>query len=185
MNKGNKKNNAFKKERLWEATIEGILYACRWLLLPLFLGLACLVLLLTWQFYAVLIDTALHIHEIGKKPLIVIVLTLVDMCLIASLVIMVAISGYENFVSRITVMEETEKPTIFSRLDPGTIKIKLGMVIIAIASIQLLQTLTDIKSYTQEEVYLQIALQIALILAGGMMGLIDIILSKKHGHAKH
>ncbi|MFP4098385.1 MAG: YqhA family protein [Alphaproteobacteria bacterium] len=168
----------------YENLVETMLYTCRWLLLPLFLGLSFLVILLIYEFYSVLFHTAINIGEIHKKELIVVVLTLVDMCLIGGLVVMVAISGYENFVSRITLKDDDEKPTIFSRLDPGTIKVKLGMVIIVIASIQLLQTLMDIKNYTNDQVLAQIEIHICLILAGAAIGFIDSFLTKKHGTSR-
>ncbi len=175
-----------KTERSLEVAIETLLYACRWLLLPLFLGLPLLVILITAEFYSVLFESALNIQLTDKRELVVVVLTLVDMVLIGSLVVMVAISGYENFVSRITMMDEDNKPTIFSLLDPGTIKVKLGMVIIAISSIQLLQTLMNVPKMAQEndqiwkEISMQIALHTALILGGTFIAIIDRLVTKKH-----
>jgi uncharacterized protein (TIGR00645 family) len=170
-----------KEASIYEICIESTLYACRWLLLPLFFGLAFLVVLLTIEFYTVLIDTTFNIMSITKKELIVVVLTLVDMALIGSLIVMVAISGYENFVSRISLMNDQgdNKPTIFSRLDPGTIKIKLGMVVIAISSIQLLQTITDISGYEKEEIAMQVLLHLSLIAAGVGMAHINKSTPKK------
>lgn len=168
-----------------ERLIEATLYASRWLLIPLFFGLAGLLLLLTVEFYETLIKTAFAIFETDKQELLLVVLKLVDMALVGSLIIMVAISGYENFVSKIAIDAEEDKPTIFSRLDPGTIKVKLALVIIAISSIHLLQVFMDIKSFTTEQVLLQIGVHLALILAGGAVALIDRLLTQKHGVAEH
>lgn len=168
-----------------ERLIEGSLYASRWLLIPLFFGLAALLLLLIVEFYETLIKTALTVFLIDKQDLLLVVLKLVDMALVGSLIIMVAISGYENFVSKIGVGEEEDKPTIFSRLDPGTIKVKLALVVIAISSIHLLQVFMDIRSYTNDQVLLQVAVHVALVFAGGAVALIDNLLTRKHGVADH
>ncbi|MCB9978976.1 MAG: TIGR00645 family protein [Rhodospirillales bacterium] len=160
--------------------IETALYASRWMLIPLFLGLTGVVILLTLEFYETLIFAFSNVFVLEKNSIIIIVLKLVDMAMIGSLVIMVAISGYENFVSRISVEDDGNKPTIFSRLDPGTIKIKLGMVIIAISSIHLLQVFIDIDSYTTSQVILQIAIHLAFVVSGIAVALIDKVLARKH-----
>lgn len=165
--------------------LENVLYASRWMLIPLFLGLSGVVLLLTLEFYETLIGAIFHILDMKKNDLIIVVLKLVDMALIGSLVVMVAISGYENFVSRIDLEGDASKPTFFSRLDPGTIKIKLSMVIIAISSIHLLQVFMDIQAYTTPQVVLQISIHLALVISGGAVALIDKVLTAKHGVVSH
>lgn len=169
-----------ERVKMRQKLIETALYASRWMLIPLFLGLTGVVILLTLEFYETLIFAFSNVFVLEKNSIIIIVLKLVDMAMIGSLVIMVAISGYENFVSRISVEDDGNKPTIFSRLDPGTIKIKLGMVIIAISSIHLLQVFIDIDSYTTSQVILQIAIHLAFVVSGIAVALIDKVLARKH-----
>ncbi len=168
-----------------ERWIENALYASRWMLVPLFIGLSGVVLLLTAEFYETLVGAAFEIFTMDKFDLIIVVLKLVDMVLIGSLVVMVAIRGYENFISRINLSEEEGKPTFFSRLDPGTIKVKLALVIIAISSIHLLQTFMDIQRYSTEQIVLLIVIHMAFVISGGAIALIDKVLTVKHGVGGH
>lgn len=169
-----------ERVKMRQKLIETALYASRWMLIPLFLGLTGVVILLTLEFYETLISAFSNVFILEKHNIVIVVLKLVDMAMIGSLVVMVAISGYENFVSRISVEDDGNKPTIFSRLDPGTIKIKLGMVIIAISSIHLLQVFIDIDSYTTSQVILQIAIHLAFVVSGIAVALIDKVLARKH-----
>ncbi|HCM84223.1 MAG TPA: hypothetical protein DIS76_06615 [Rhodospirillaceae bacterium] len=123
-----------------EKTVEGILVLSRWLLTPIFMGLILILLAMIYKFYYSVYNIFINITVSDKKQVMLTVLELIDFALIASLVVMVAISGYENFVSSAEDEKPRKgKPSIFSELDPGKIKIKLAMSIIAISSIKLLQ----------------------------------------------
>ncbi len=91
-----------------ERIFERILFAMRWLLAPLYLGLGLLLILFAFQFFRELV----HIVEVAptllEVDLILMALTLIDLTLVASLVVMVMLSGYENFVSKLDI-GETEK----------------------------------------------------------------------------
>lgn len=123
-----------------EKTVEGVLILSRWLLTPIFVGLILILIAMIYKFYYAVFNIFANIAVSDKKQVMLTVLELIDFALIASLVVMVAISGYENFVSSADEDKPRKgKPSIFSELDPGKIKIKLSMSIIAISSIKLLQ----------------------------------------------
>ena len=79
------------------------------------------------------------------------VLSLVDLILIANLVVMVIISGYENFVSHVDTEGITDKLSWFGKLDAGSIKIKLASSIVAISSIHLLQRFLEANTVDQRQ----------------------------------
>lgn len=123
-----------------EKMVEGALILSRWLLTPIFVGLILILIAMIYKFYYSVFGIFNNISLMDKKQLMLAVLELIDFALIASLVVMVAISGYENFVSSAEDDKPRKgKPSIFSELDPGKIKIKLAMSVIAISSIKLLQ----------------------------------------------
>ncbi len=122
-----------------EQITETVLFTSRWLLVPMLIGLALVLLVLTVRFAVEFVRLLGAVFDSTKADVIIMTLSLVDLALIATLVVMVAISSYENFVSAIDVRSGQRKPTIFGRLDPGAIKIRLAIAIVAISSIHLLQ----------------------------------------------
>src|SRR6266446_9240751 len=86
-----------------EALIERVLFASRWLLVPLYLGLAAFLLLIAVQFFREMLHVSVTMPALGATDLVLVALSLVDLVLVASLVVMVMLSGYENFVSRLDI----------------------------------------------------------------------------------
>ncbi len=141
-------------EAALEKSVECLIYASRWLLVPIFVGLIGLLILMTVKFYQEAFYITSHLMDVDKIDLTLKMLNLVDMALIASLLVMVAISGYENFVSRSDseLQSAAAKPSFFSNIDPGTIKVKLSLSIVAISSINLLQIFLSIEHFTETQI---------------------------------
>ncbi len=122
-----------------EAFIEKTLYASRWLMAPIYLGLSLLLMFLTVKFFLELIHMVPHLVQMKEQELILHVLTLVDLSLVGSLVVMVMFSGYENFVSKIDIAEGGEKLSWLGKMDSGSLKLKVSASIVAISAIHLLK----------------------------------------------
>ena len=121
-----------------ERLIERLLYASRWLLAPLYLGLSLALAALCIKFFQEAFHVFEVILELPEDKLVLTVLSLIDLALVSSLIVMVMLSGYENFVSRIEVAtEESEKLGWLGKLDAGTLKLKVAASIVAISSIHL------------------------------------------------
>ncbi len=86
-----------------ELYLERTLYACRWLLAPIYLGLSLAILAIAIKFFQKVFHLLPHIFEVAEGEMVLSVLGLVDMALVASLLVMVMFSSYENFVSRIDI----------------------------------------------------------------------------------
>jgi uncharacterized protein (TIGR00645 family) len=105
-----------------ERLIERLLYASRWLLAPLYLGLSLALAALCIKFFQEAFHVFEVILELPEDKLVLTVLSLIDLALVSSLIVMVMLSGYENFVSRIEVAtEESEKLGWLGKLDAGTL----------------------------------------------------------------
>lgn len=133
-----------------ESFIEKILYASRWLMAPVYLGLSLLLLALTIKFFQELIHIFPLLFDMKEQNLILSILTLIDLTLVGSLVVMVMFSGYENFVSQIDIQEGGEKLAWLGKMDSGSLKLKLSSSIVAISAIHLLKTYMDFKPGTPE-----------------------------------
>lgn len=128
-----------------ERLIERSMYASRWLLAPIYLGLSLALVALAVKFFQELIHVAPELLSKSESDLVLIVLALVDMALIGGLLVMVMFSGYENFVSKLET-EGSEKLEWMGKLDASTLKQKVAASIVAISSIHLLQKFIGVES---------------------------------------
>ena len=92
-----------------EQSLERIMYASRWILAPIYLGMTLVLLALSLKFFQELIHFLPHIFEMGDSELILKLLTFIDLVLVGSLTVIVMFSGYENFVSQMDIASDAEK----------------------------------------------------------------------------
>ena len=126
-----------------EQGIEATLFASRWLLAPLYLGLAVVLLLISIQFVhelVHLVPQALHMEE---SKMVLASLALIDLVLLANLVLMVMLSGYEHLVSTIDIAA-AKRPAWLLKLDSNGLKVKLFGSIVGISAIQVLRAFMDL-----------------------------------------
>jgi uncharacterized protein (TIGR00645 family) len=118
-----------------EKIIEKTLFASRWLLTPIYLGLSLSLILLAIKFFQELIHVFSIVISISESDLVLSILSMIDMTLVGSLIVMVMFSSYENFVSKIDLDEDDEKLDWLGKLDAGTLKLKVAASIVAISFI--------------------------------------------------
>ena len=127
--------------------IESVLLAARWVLLPLYLALIASVLAV----FAMVARDLIHlVAVIGTAPeteVLLMLLSVLDFVLVANLLVMVGVSSYESFVSRIDVAHESAKPEWLGKMDSGNVKVKVAMAIVMISAIHLLRAfMQDVDS---------------------------------------
>jgi uncharacterized protein (TIGR00645 family) len=132
--------------RKLELAIETILFQCRWILAPFYLGLAFCLLLLLIHFAKELFAFVLKIHVASESDVILGVLGLIDLTFTGNLVLIVIFSGYENFVSRIETVDH-DRPDWMTKVDFGGLKQKLVTSIVAISAIQVLKAFMNVEQY--------------------------------------
>jgi uncharacterized protein (TIGR00645 family) len=120
-----------------EQIIERLIYASRWLLAPIYLGMSLALMALTVKFFQEIYHFIPIILEVDESQLILKLLTFIDLTLVGSLTIIVMFSGYDNFVSRLDIAEGTEKLSWLGTHDYGSLKMKVASSIVAISSIHL------------------------------------------------
>src|SRR5262249_1166800 len=112
----------------------------RWLQAPLYVGLILALAVLVVKFFEEFIHLLATFLFEEETRTILGVLTLVDLVMVGNLIVMVTISGYENFVSRMEIKDAASKLSWFGKLDAGSLKIKLALSIVAISAIHLLKS---------------------------------------------
>ncbi|MGH6768659.1 MAG: TIGR00645 family protein [Xanthobacteraceae bacterium] len=127
-----------------ERIIENILFQSRWALAPFYLGLALCLLLMLFHFCKEFFHFVLKIPGATDSDVILGVLSLIDLAFTANLVLIVILSGYENFVSKIEVGEH-DRPDWMTKVDFGGLKQKLMTSIVAISAIQVLKAFMNIE----------------------------------------
>src|SRR5581483_4349796 len=117
-----------------------LIFASRWLQLPLYLGLIVAQGVYVVLFLKELWHLILHTLNFTEQEIMLVVLGLIDVVMISNLLIMVIVGGYETFVSRLELEKHPDQPEWLSHVNASVLKIKLAMAIIGISSIHLLRT---------------------------------------------
>ena len=156
-----------------EKLIERTMYAARWLLAPVYLGLSLALLLLLIKFFQHAFHVFPLILSISESDLVLVILGLVDLALVGGLLVMVMFSGYENFVSTIDVSDDTEKLSWLGTMDASSLKNKVAASIVAISSIHLLQVFMNAENIANDKIYWFICLHITFVVSAFVMGYLD------------
>lgn len=161
-----------------ERFFENTLYASRWVLAPIYLGLSLALLALGIKFFQELLHLLIHIPAIAEHDLVLTILALVDLALVGSLLVMVMFSGYENFVSRLDLGGNVEKLAWLGKLDSGSLKLKVAVSIVAISSIHLLKVFMNAESTDNDKLMWYVLIHLTFVVSALLMGVLDRI--QKH-----
>ena len=179
--------------------LPGLIFASRWLQLPLYLGLIAAQAVYVFHFWVELVhlleaafgsQAALQqlISSIGYKQtvpitslnetvIMLVVLALIDVVMISNLLIMVIVGGYETFVSRMGLQGHPDQPEWLSHVNASVLKVKLATAIIGISSIHLLKTFINADNYTDRVLIAQTAIHITFLLSAIAIAYTDKIMS--------
>ena len=155
-----------------EHLIENIILASRWLLVVFYLGLAVALLLYAISFAKKLWEFVEKLFVLQETDTILKMLSLIDAALVASLVVMVIISGYENFVSRFDNADGTEISWL-GKVDAASLKIKVASTIVAISSIHLLQVFLNVQQYTDGQLMWLTLIHLTFVISALLLAYID------------
>jgi uncharacterized protein (TIGR00645 family) len=172
-----------------ERTIERLLFASRWVLAPVYLGMSLALVALGVKFFMELWHLVSTVVGMGEADLVLVLLAMVDMVLVGSLIVMVMFSGYENFVSRLDVDEGTEKLSWLGKLDANSLKLKVASSIVAISSIHLLRAFMETPTLLLERDFdgetalmWYVIIHLTFVVSAVMMGVLDRITSRSGSH---
>ena len=156
-----------------ESALEKTLFASRWLLAPFYLGLAISIAILLIKFVQELFQLARMTFAASESDVILGVLTLVDLSLTGSLLLIVIFSGYENFVSKIDHSGHRDWPEWMGTIDFTALKIKLLGSIVAISAIQLLKQFMAVKTASDRELTWYVIIHVVFVVSSVLLALSD------------
>ena len=166
----------------FEDYTERLLYASRWILSPIYLILILVLVLILFKFVKNVVGFIFIMNTLSYNEWIIQVLELLDLSLLANLVLIVAFSGYENFVSKIDVAEDhVDRPSWMGRLDFSGLKLKIIGSIVAISLVELLQDFLNVSTTIDPNVeFWRIALHLTFVATGLVFALMEILAEKRH-----
>jgi len=163
-----------------EHWIEKTILASRWLLVVFYLGLAAALAVYALSFLYKFGLVAASAFALDEEGMILAMLSLIDASLVASLIVMVMISGYENFVSRYD--SATVELAWLGKLDSGSLKIKVASSIVAISSIHLLQIFLNADKYPNDKIVWYLALHLTFVVSALLLGVLDRLSTSEKTH---
>ena len=180
--------------------LPNLIFASRWLQLPLYLGLIVAQAVYVWLFWqelinligaafghgpslehildAVTVPGAERATKLDETVIMLVVLALIDVVMISNLLIMVIVGGYETFVSRMDLEGHRDQPEWLSHVNASVLKVKLATAIIGISSIHLLKTFINADNYTDRVLIAQTAIHIAFLFSAMAIAYTDKLMNE-------
>ncbi len=179
--------------------LPNLIFASRWLQLPLYLGLIAAQGVYVFHFWVELVHlleaafgnkAALQalvagigykadydITALNETVIMLVVLALIDVVMISNLLIMVIVGGYETFVSRMNLDGHPDQPEWLSHVNASVLKVKLSTAIIGISSIHLLKTFINAANYEEKVLMWQTIIHIVFLMSALAIALTDRLMS--------
>jgi uncharacterized protein (TIGR00645 family) len=187
--------------------LPNLIFASRWLQLPLYVGLIAAQGVYVFHFLIELwhlilaasgssVDLAALVKSIGYKSdveitslnetiIMLVVLALIDVVMISNLLIMVIVGGFETFVSRLNLQNHPDQPEWLSHVNASVLKVKLATAIIGISSIHLLKTFINAANYDQKVLLWQTVIHVVFLLSALAIAATDRLMSTPHKPDAH
>jgi uncharacterized protein (TIGR00645 family) len=185
--------------------IPRLIFASRWLQLPLYIGLIAAQGVYAFHFWVELVhlieaafgnqhalqliyaasgqQSATPPTHLTETTIMLVVLGLIDVVMISNLLIMVIIGGYETFVSRMHLEGHPDQPEWLDHVNASVLKVKLATAIIGISSIHLLKTFINAQNYTDKVLIAQTVIHIAFLFSAMAIALTDRLLHTSDSHS--
>ena len=151
----------------------GFIFWSRWLQAPLYVGLIVAQTVYVYRFIMELIHLVVDVRGLSETDIMLLVLGLIDVVMIANLLIMVIVGGYETFVSKLNLQNHPDEPEWLSHVNAGVLKVKLAMALIGISSIHLLKTFINAPHMTEQTIKWQVVIHLTFVVSALVMAYTD------------
>lgn len=162
-----------------ERFLEKLIFASRWLQVPLYLGLIFAMFLYLFNFYKESIHLIVALKEGHKNQLLLAILEMVDSTMVASLIIMVVIGGYSTFVSKMNLENHEDRPEWLQKINAGTLKVKLAASLVGVSGVNLLIDFFNINSQNYEQTKWRVIIHFTFLLSVIILAFSEKLLDKK------
>ena len=187
--------------------LPSLIFASRWLQLPLYLGLIVAQAIYVWLFWqelyhlvsaafgneyslnhildTVTVEGAARPAKPNETVIMLVVLGLIDVVMISNLLIMVIVGGYETFVSRLNLEGHPDQPEWLSHVNASVLKVKLATAIIGISSIHLLKTFINASAYDDKTILAQVGIHLTFLVSALAIAAADRIIPTPQSRQEH
>jgi uncharacterized protein (TIGR00645 family) len=162
------------------ATIEGLLFAARWLLVPIYIAMILLLGMLVLFFLLDLAHALPGLFGMTENNLVILTISLIDLSLAANLVVLVVLSGYENFVASIQTTGDGTRPEWLTKIDFSGLKIRLLGTVTVIAAVHLLASFLELDQRDERNLGWQVLIVVVFAALGLIFAVTDWINHKSH-----
>lgn len=176
MNESRMKTESPRMLRSTRHGIAGLVFWSRWLQVPIYLGLIVVQGVYAYKFLVALYHLLSDLGSMDETAIMLAVLGLIDVVMIANLLVMVTLGGYETFVSKLRVNDHADQPEWLSHVNASVLKVKLSMAIISISSIHLLQTFVNAAKLPDHTIMWQLFLHLAFLVSAAAIAFTDKLL---------
>lgn len=156
------------------------IFCSRWLQAPLYLGLILTLGIYVYEFGLHLVILIKNLNSLHETQIMMRVLDLIDVVMIANLLIMVIVGGFEIFVSRLNIHDHPDHPEWLDAVNASSMKVKLATALISISSVHLLKTFFDISKLNNSAVMWQVFIHLTLLVSAVAIAFINSMLDKHH-----
>lgn len=156
--------------------IAKLIFASRWVQLPIYLGLIVVQIVYAYKFLKSLWHLVFNLNQMDENTIMLAVLNLIDVVMIANLLVMVLVGGYETFVSKLNTDNHPDQPEWLDHVNASVLKIKLSMAIISISSIHMLQTFINAGNLPEKQIMWQLFLHLGFLASALAVAYTDRIL---------
>jgi uncharacterized protein (TIGR00645 family) len=164
----------------FETAFPKVIFFSRWLQAPLYFGLILAMGVYVYEFGANLYSLISNVPKLTETDIMLRVLDLIDVVMIANLMTMVIIGGYEIFVSRLRSQAHPDHPEWLDEVNAGTMKIKLALSLVSISSIHLLRTFIDPEQKEFYTVMWQVTIHLTLVVSALVIAFSERIMHFSH-----
>jgi len=170
-------NRVLGADAAFRAALGNLIFLSRWLQAPLYVGLILAQGIYVYHFMVELWHLIQKASHISETDIMLTVLGLIDVVMIANLLIMVIVGGYETFVSRLNLQNHPDQPEWLSHVNAGVLKVKLATALIGISSIHLLKTFINADNVTDKTIGWQVCIHITFVVSALALAVTDKIAS--------
>ncbi len=165
-----------------QKTLGTFIFWSRWLQAPLYLGLIIAQAVYVYHFMVELSHLVTDVGTMTETDIMLIVLGLIDVVMIANLLIMVIVGGYETFVSRLRLEGHPDEPEWLSHVNAGILKVKLALALIGISSIHLLKTFINAPHMESQTIMWQVVIHLTFVVSALAMAYTDRLTMRLEAH---
>ncbi len=160
--------------------LETPIFASRWIQAPMYFGLIVAQCVYVYKFMVELVHLVVGAQTMKETEVMLLVLGLVDVVMVANLLLMVVVGGYETFVSRLHLEQHPDRPEWLDHVDAGVLKVKLAAAMVTISSIHLLKTFINVDNIGNDKIVAQVAIHAAFLLSVLCMAYLEKLMKANH-----